>query len=197
MIGDGERPRSHIREADFDLSIIDLFCTFAAGASVVLIPESFLAFPARIAQLISSEHITVWNSVPALMELFQKEKDCRIVVARALGGIGPGAKAAVPLLLEALQDKTTMAQARDVIQRLADAAKQDASKPDAAAAAVAAAAANDARRARRSGENVQRALERIAAAPRPADELDAVDPVFAAAARELGFLDASTQEPPK
>jgi hypothetical protein len=69
----------------------------------------------------------------------------------------------------------------------------DASKPgiDAANAAT---AANDARRARRSGENVQRALQRIVAAPRPADELDAAEPVFAAAARELGFLDTATQE---
>ena len=61
----------------------------------------------------------------------------------------------------------------------------------------AAAAANDARRARRSGENVQRALQRLAEAAHPADALDATEPVFAAAARELGFLDAATQVAPK
>jgi L-proline---[L-prolyl-carrier protein] ligase len=55
---------------NFDLSIIDLFCTFAAGARMVVVPETFLAFPARIAQLIVEERITVWNSVPsALVQL--------------------------------------------------------------------------------------------------------------------------------
>jgi len=75
-------------------------------------------------------------------------------------------------------------------------APADASKPG-TDAAIAAAAANDARRARRAGENVERALQRMAAAPRPADELDVADPVFAAAARELGFLDTATREPAK
>jgi amino acid adenylation domain-containing protein len=58
---------------NFDLSIIDLFCAFAAGASVVLIPETFLAFPQRVAELIEKSRITVWNSVPsALVQLVNK-----------------------------------------------------------------------------------------------------------------------------
>lgn len=57
---------------NFDLSVIDLYCTFAAGASVVLIPERYLPFPAKVASLIQDLGITVWNSVPsALIQLTQ------------------------------------------------------------------------------------------------------------------------------
>ncbi len=57
---------------NFDLSVIDLFCTFMAGASVVLIPERYLPFPAKIATMIQDLGITVWNSVPsALIQLTQ------------------------------------------------------------------------------------------------------------------------------
>src|SRR5262249_10914198 len=51
----------------FDLSVYDLFGTLAAGASLVL-PDSG-ADPARWADLLSRERVTVWNSVPALLEL--------------------------------------------------------------------------------------------------------------------------------
>ena len=58
---------------NFDLSIIDLFCAFAAGASVVLIPEAHLAFPVKVAEVIEKARITVWNSVPsALVQLVNK-----------------------------------------------------------------------------------------------------------------------------
>jgi hypothetical protein len=65
---------------------------------------------------------------------------------------------------------------------------------DPATAAQVAAAANDARRARRLGDNLARALQRLGDAPRPAAELDAVEPIFAASARELGYLATATQE---
>jgi hypothetical protein len=61
--------------------------------------------------------------------------------------------------------------------------------------AQAAAAANEARRARRVADNVGRALQRLADAPQPANELDAVEPVLAAGARELGFLASATETP--
>lgn len=57
---------------NFDLSVIDLYCAFHAGASVVLIPERYLPFPAKVATLIQDSGITVWNSVPsALIQLTQ------------------------------------------------------------------------------------------------------------------------------
>ncbi len=60
---------------NFDLSIIDLFCTFAAGGSVALFPESWAAFPAKVGQVLEQAGVTVWNSVPsALIQLTAKGK---------------------------------------------------------------------------------------------------------------------------
>ena len=50
---------------NFDLSVIDLHCAFAAGAEVVLIPDTWVGFPAKVAALIAEAGITVWNSVPS------------------------------------------------------------------------------------------------------------------------------------
>ncbi|MCK6548997.1 amino acid adenylation domain-containing protein [Myxococcota bacterium] len=50
---------------NFDLSVIDLFCTFRAGATMVIVPEPWLAFPARIARLVAELGVTVWSSVPS------------------------------------------------------------------------------------------------------------------------------------
>jgi amino acid adenylation domain-containing protein len=55
---------------NFDLSVIDLYCAFFAGASVVLIPERFGAFPVKVSELVERAGVTVWNSVPsALVQL--------------------------------------------------------------------------------------------------------------------------------
>jgi len=60
---------------NFDLSIIDLFCAFRAGASVALLPERALAFPSKVVELIARFGVTVWNSVPsALVQLTQHGK---------------------------------------------------------------------------------------------------------------------------
>jgi acyl-coenzyme A synthetase/AMP-(fatty) acid ligase len=54
---------------NFDLSILDLFGAAAAGASVTLVPEGLGVFPSRLADLIESERITVWYSVPSVLTL--------------------------------------------------------------------------------------------------------------------------------
>lgn len=54
----------------FDLSIFDLFVSFAAGAAVHLIPPEVALFPTRLAQFVAERRITVWYSVPsALIQL--------------------------------------------------------------------------------------------------------------------------------
>lgn len=54
----------------FDLSVYDIFGTLATGATLV-IPEAELAKdPAHWAELVKRDRVTVWNSVPALMQLF-------------------------------------------------------------------------------------------------------------------------------
>ncbi|NJP19802.1 MAG: amino acid adenylation domain-containing protein, partial [Hydrococcus sp. CRU_1_1] len=53
----------------FDLSVYDIFGTLAAGGTIV-IPEADQAKdPAHWAELIQQHRVTLWNSVPALMQL--------------------------------------------------------------------------------------------------------------------------------
>ncbi|MCA1615512.1 MAG: amino acid adenylation domain-containing protein [Acidobacteria bacterium] len=54
----------------FDLSVYDIFGTLAAGATVVIPDPSPTPDPAHWEELMSRERVTVWNSAPALMELF-------------------------------------------------------------------------------------------------------------------------------
>lgn len=56
----------------FDLSTFDFFAAAVAGATTVIIPNTYTKFPANIAKLIEQERITVWYSVPyALIELMR------------------------------------------------------------------------------------------------------------------------------
>jgi pyochelin synthetase len=52
----------------FDLSVYDIFGTVAAGATLVL-PDLDAADPAGWLELMRRHRVSVWNSVPALMEL--------------------------------------------------------------------------------------------------------------------------------
>jgi amino acid adenylation domain-containing protein len=59
----------------FDLTILDLFASAAAGASTIIVPEDVARFPVSLASLIAEERLTVWYSVPfALMQLLQRGK---------------------------------------------------------------------------------------------------------------------------
>ncbi|WP_051947941.1 non-ribosomal peptide synthetase [Streptomyces scabiei] len=53
----------------FDLSVYDVFGTFAAGATLVLAGPGEERDPVRWTRLIAEHGVTVWNSVPALMEM--------------------------------------------------------------------------------------------------------------------------------
>jgi amino acid adenylation domain-containing protein len=53
----------------FDLSVYDVFGTAAAGATLVL-PTASAADPAAWLELVGRHQVTVWNSVPAIMQLF-------------------------------------------------------------------------------------------------------------------------------
>ena len=61
----------------FDASIYDVFGPLTAGATVVL-PEPFeRAEPDRWADLVRAERVTIWNSVPVLMELLVGQAELR------------------------------------------------------------------------------------------------------------------------
>jgi amino acid adenylation domain-containing protein len=53
----------------FDLSVYDIFGILAAGGAVVIPEPARLRDPGHWAKLLSREHVTLWNSVPALMAM--------------------------------------------------------------------------------------------------------------------------------
>ncbi|MDP5213363.1 amino acid adenylation domain-containing protein [Pseudoalteromonas tunicata] len=56
----------------FDLSIWDIFGTFSAGATLVLPKQHLRGDPNHWHQLITEEKISVWNSVPAQMQMLME-----------------------------------------------------------------------------------------------------------------------------
>ncbi|MDR5002044.1 hybrid non-ribosomal peptide synthetase/type I polyketide synthase [Brevibacillus parabrevis] len=56
----------------FDLSVYDIFGAFAAGATLVLVKDQ--KDMAQLADTITAKNITIWNSVPAIMDRVAAEK---------------------------------------------------------------------------------------------------------------------------
>ncbi|MFJ7958868.1 amino acid adenylation domain-containing protein, partial [Streptomyces sp. NPDC096319] len=54
----------------FDLSVYDVFGLLSVGGALVLPEPAAHREPARWAELVAEHGVTVWNSVPALMEMF-------------------------------------------------------------------------------------------------------------------------------
>ncbi|MFF1506447.1 amino acid adenylation domain-containing protein [Streptomyces sp. NPDC058326] len=54
----------------FDLSVYDVFGLLSAGGALVLPEPAAHREPARWAELVTEHGVTLWNSVPALMEMF-------------------------------------------------------------------------------------------------------------------------------
>jgi amino acid adenylation domain-containing protein len=53
----------------FDLSVYDIFGTLAAGATVVIPDATPSPDPAHWAEMVAQHGVTVWNTVPALMQM--------------------------------------------------------------------------------------------------------------------------------
>jgi amino acid adenylation domain-containing protein len=53
----------------FDLSIFDVFAAATAGAAVVLVPAETSYFPVEVARFIERQAITVWYSVPSVLNM--------------------------------------------------------------------------------------------------------------------------------
>jgi pyochelin synthetase len=58
-----------LADLSFDLSVYDLFGTHAAGATLVLPDADKVNDPAHWAELMTEHGVTVWNSVPAQMQM--------------------------------------------------------------------------------------------------------------------------------
>jgi amino acid adenylation domain-containing protein len=53
----------------FDLSIFDVFAASTAGATVVLVPPRTSFFPVEVARFIERNEITIWYSVPSILNM--------------------------------------------------------------------------------------------------------------------------------
>ncbi len=58
-----------VSSLSFDLSVYDIFGTFAAGGCLVLPDAHALRDPSHWLRLVQQQGVTLWNSVPALLEL--------------------------------------------------------------------------------------------------------------------------------
>lgn len=58
-----------VSSMSFDMSAYDVFGTLAAGATLVVVENADRLEPARWAQLMARHRVTVWHSVPALLEM--------------------------------------------------------------------------------------------------------------------------------
>jgi amino acid adenylation domain-containing protein/non-ribosomal peptide synthase protein (TIGR01720 family) len=67
-IGPGDRMLG-LSALGFDLSVYDLFGILAAGATLVLPPADASRDPAVWVRLIDTEQVTIWNTVPALLDM--------------------------------------------------------------------------------------------------------------------------------
>jgi len=58
-----------VSSLSFDLSVYDIFGTLAAGATLVMPEPAGLKNPDALARRVQEERITVWSSVPAIMQM--------------------------------------------------------------------------------------------------------------------------------
>jgi amino acid adenylation domain-containing protein len=66
-----------ISSLGFDLSVYDLFGILGAGGTVVMPDSEDARDPERLATWLRTERITIWNSVPATMELLIEHLEAR------------------------------------------------------------------------------------------------------------------------
>jgi amino acid adenylation domain-containing protein len=57
----------------FDLSVLDLYVAFHAGASVILIPDGISYMPKGLVDFIMQEELTIWYSVPSVLVLMMEQ----------------------------------------------------------------------------------------------------------------------------
>jgi amino acid adenylation domain-containing protein len=58
---------SHQFSISFSASIIDIFTSIQAGATIIVVPPELWAFPMAIANFIEEQRINIWSSVPSLL----------------------------------------------------------------------------------------------------------------------------------
>jgi amino acid adenylation domain-containing protein len=61
----------------FDLSVFDIFAACKATACMTIVPETTPMFPARLAQWLECEQVTVWYSVPSVLTILAARGNLR------------------------------------------------------------------------------------------------------------------------
>ncbi|HEU4393300.1 MAG TPA: amino acid adenylation domain-containing protein [Solirubrobacterales bacterium] len=56
----------------FDLSVLDVYVAFLAGACVCLVPEPIAFVPTKLVEFVHEQRITVWYSVPSALMLMER-----------------------------------------------------------------------------------------------------------------------------
>jgi clorobiocin biosynthesis protein CloN4 len=56
----------------FDLSVLDIYAAFAAGASVHLVPTELAYAPSQLVQFLREQEISIWYSVPSVLTLMMR-----------------------------------------------------------------------------------------------------------------------------
>jgi len=90
-VGPGDRVLG-VSSLSFDLSVWDVFGVLGAGGAVVLPEPGARRDPGRWRELAAAHQVTVWNSVPALMDMFTEH----------CAALGPAGRSALPGLRLAL-----------------------------------------------------------------------------------------------
>jgi clorobiocin biosynthesis protein CloN4 len=57
----------------FDLSVLDLYAAFAAGAAVCLVPAGLAYAPGRLTDFLHRERISIWYSVPSALIMMMRD----------------------------------------------------------------------------------------------------------------------------
>ncbi|WCN82395.1 non-ribosomal peptide synthetase/type I polyketide synthase [Micromonospora sp. LH3U1] len=81
-VGEDDRVLA-LSSLSFDLSVYDVFGPLAVGGAVVIPEAAAHRDPAAWLDLVTKANVTIWNSVPALMELFVEH----LTVRDATGGL--------------------------------------------------------------------------------------------------------------
>ncbi|MFG6100387.1 amino acid adenylation domain-containing protein [Leptothoe sp. ISB3NOV94-8A] len=69
----------------FDLSVYDIFGTLAAGGTIVIPDADATKDPAHWIKLMAQQQVSIWNSVPALMQmLMEYAADCPELLSKSL-----------------------------------------------------------------------------------------------------------------
>ena len=80
-VGNGDRIFA-LSSLSFDLSVYDIFGTLAAGATLVIPAAAQVHNPGHWRQLLTQHQVTIWNSVPALLQLLIAELEATAAAAQ-------------------------------------------------------------------------------------------------------------------